>query len=89
MKWGIRKPSFRKRLAARTSVPRFVRHSLGFKAPRGYGWLTSPRRAAYNRVYNRTTIKADNLIVLAFAGVIAILAWIASGLFSSFAHKKS
>jgi hypothetical protein len=44
MKWGIRKPSFRKRLAARTSVPRFVRHSLGFKAPRGYGWLTNPRR---------------------------------------------
>src|ERR1700676_4163655 len=43
MKWGIRKPSLRKRLAARTSVPRFVRHSLGFKAPRGYGWLTNPR----------------------------------------------
>jgi len=55
MAFGFRKPSFRKRLAARTSVSRYVRHSLGLKAPRGWGWLTNPRRAAYNRVYNRTT----------------------------------
>jgi hypothetical protein len=52
MKFGIRRPSFRKRLAARTSWKRVVRHNLGFKAPRGYGWLTNPRKAAYNRVYN-------------------------------------
>jgi hypothetical protein len=25
------------------------------RAPRGYGWLTNPKKAAYNRVYNRTT----------------------------------
>jgi hypothetical protein len=56
MKFGIRTPSLRKRIAARTSVKRYIRHSLGFKAPRGWGWLTNPRRAAYNRVYNRTTV---------------------------------
>jgi hypothetical protein len=56
MKFGIRTPSLRKRIAARTSVRRYVRHSLGFKAPRGWGWLTNPRRAAYNRVYNRATV---------------------------------
>lgn len=22
---------------------------MGFKAPRGYGWVTNPKRAAYNR----------------------------------------
>jgi hypothetical protein len=55
MKFGFRKPSFKKRIAARTSWKRAVRHSLGFKAPRGWGWLTNPRKAAYNRVYNRTT----------------------------------
>lgn len=55
MKFGIRTPSLRKRIAARTSWKRVVRHSLGLKAPRGYGWLTNPRRAAYNRVYSRTT----------------------------------
>lgn len=29
-----------------------------YRAPRGYGWLTNPKKAAYNRVYNRTTKKA-------------------------------
>jgi len=61
VKFGIRTPSFRKRLAARTSWKRVVRHSLGFKAPRGWGWLTNPKRAAYNRVYNRTSISVGRL----------------------------
>jgi len=55
MKFGFRIPSLTKRIAARTSVKRIIRHSLGFKAPRGMGWLTNPKKAAYNRVYNRTT----------------------------------
>jgi hypothetical protein len=63
MKFGIRTPSIRKRIAARTSLKRYVRHSLGFKAPRGWGWLTNPRRAAYNRVYNRTTVGCALMIV--------------------------
>lgn len=56
MKIGFRTPSFKKRLAARTSLKRVVRHSFGLKAPRGFGWLTNPKRAAYNRVYSRTTV---------------------------------
>jgi hypothetical protein len=55
MKFGFRTPSLKKRIAARTSPARFIRHSLGLKAPRGWGWLTNPKKAAYNRVYNRTT----------------------------------
>jgi hypothetical protein len=55
MKFGLRIPSLRKRIAARTSAKRFVRHSLGLKAPRGWGWLTEPKRALYNRIYKRTT----------------------------------
>ena len=55
MKFGFRTPSIRKRIAARTSLKRAVRHSLGLKAPRGWGWLTNPKKAAYNRVYNRTS----------------------------------
>jgi len=55
MKFGFRTPSFKKRIAARTSVKRFIRHSLGVKVPKGYGWLTNPKKAAYNRVYNKTT----------------------------------
>ncbi|MBO1358185.1 hypothetical protein J2D73_00025 [Acetobacter sacchari] len=30
-----------------------MRHSLGVRAPRGYGWPTNPKRAAYNQVYYR------------------------------------
>jgi hypothetical protein len=61
MKWGFRKPSLRKRIAARTSLKRYLRHSLGFKAPRGWGWLTDPKKAAYNRVYYRTTFGLNDL----------------------------
>ena len=52
---GFRIPSLKKRLSARTSLKRAVRQRLGLKAPRGWGWVTNPKRADYNRVYNRTT----------------------------------
>lgn len=56
MKIGIRKPSIKKRIAARTSPKRMIRSKI--RVPKGYGWLTNPKKAAYNRVYNRTTKKA-------------------------------
>ena len=56
MKFGLRIPSLTKRIAARTSLKRYARQSLGLKAPRGWGWLTNPKKAAYNRVYNRTSV---------------------------------
>lgn len=62
MKVGIRKPSLKKMIAARTSVKRIVRHNLGLKAPRGFGWLTNPKKALYNRIYNRTTIDVFSLL---------------------------
>lgn len=68
MKFGFRKPSLNKSLAARTSVKRFIRHSLGFKAPRGYGWLTNPKKAAYNRIYSRTTFGWLDLLKWLFGG---------------------
>lgn len=62
MKFGIRKPSLKKMIAARTSVKRIIRHNLGLKAPRGWGWLTNPKKALYNRIYNRTSISLFTLI---------------------------
>lgn len=62
MKFGLRRPSLRKRIAARTSIKRRVRHSLTVKAPRGWGWVTNPKRAAYNRIYNRTTVGVGDLV---------------------------
>jgi hypothetical protein len=82
MKFGFRVPSLRKRIAARTSWKRVVRHSLGLKAPRGWGGLTNPRRAAYNRIYRRTTFGVGNgcLVVVGVpamlaAGVVALTLW--------------
>ena len=55
MKFGFRIPSITKRIAARTSVKRIIRHNLGVKAPRGLGWVTDPKKALYNKVYNKTS----------------------------------
>ena len=55
MKFGFRIPSLKKRIAARTSPARFIRQNLGLEAPRGWGWFTNSRKAAYNRIYNRTS----------------------------------
>lgn len=55
MKFGFRIPNLNKRIAARTSLKRYFRQNLGFKVPRGWGWVTNPKKALYNRVYKRTT----------------------------------
>jgi hypothetical protein len=62
MKFGMRKPSLKKRIAARTSIKRQVVYRMGLKMPRGYGWLRNPKKYAYNKVYNRTTFDIFKLI---------------------------
>jgi hypothetical protein len=73
VRFGFRVPALRKRISARTSLKRYIRNNLGLKAPRGWGWLRNPRKAAYNRVYNRTTrgclVTVGLLGVLAAAGI--------------------
>ncbi|MCS7000449.1 MAG: hypothetical protein RML15_05755 [Bacteroidota bacterium] len=69
--FGFRRPSLRKRIAARTSWKRYVRHSLGLKMPRGWGFLTNPRRAMYNRLYSRTT--RPTCLVLIAMGLVALV----------------
>ena len=73
MKFGIRTPSLKKRIAARTSWKCVARHSLGLKAPRGIGWLTDPKRAAYNRIYSRTTVDATKGSGLGAIALFAII----------------
>ena len=78
MKVGFRIPSLKKRIAARTSWKRYARQSLGFKAPRGYGWITNPKKALYNRVYYRTTrgCSVVLVVVLSAAGALGCgVAW--------------
>jgi hypothetical protein len=62
MKFGMRKPSLKKRLSARTSLKRQVVHRAGLKMPRGWGWLRNPKKYAYNKVYNKTSFDIFKLI---------------------------
>jgi hypothetical protein len=78
VRFGFRVPSLRKRISARTSLRRYARHSLGIKVPRGWGWLTNPRKAAYNRVYSRTTRGCLVLVLLCTVAVTGMLVATAS-----------
>lgn len=62
MKFGPRKPSIKRAISAKTSVKRIIRNQTGMKAPKGLGIITDPKKAAYNRVYNRTTISWRGII---------------------------
>lgn len=63
MKYGMRKPSWKKSLSARTTgrAKRAVKRAVipGY-GKRGMGWL-HPKRALYNRVYRRTTFSIFDL----------------------------
>ena len=80
VRFGFRMPSLRKRLAARTSIKRLVKNKLGLRAPRGWGWLTNPRKAAYNRVYYRTTWGCLVLILPMIASLTALVVLLARSL---------
>ena len=62
MKFGIRKPSLKKRISARTSVKRQVVHRAGIKMPRGWGWVRDPKKYAYNKAYNKTSFDIFKLL---------------------------
>lgn len=68
VKIGMRKPSLKKRISARTSIKRQVIHRAGLKMPRGYGWVRDPKKYAYNKVYQRTTFDIFKLIKKLFKG---------------------
>ena len=61
MKIGVRKPSLSKSLKARTTsklkrqVKRAIIPTYGQK---GTGLIKDPKRAIYNKVYNKTTVDA-------------------------------
>jgi hypothetical protein len=62
VKFGMRTPSLKKRISARTSLKRQVVHRAGLKMPRGYGWIRNPKKCAYNKVYNRTSVDIFKLL---------------------------
>jgi hypothetical protein len=64
VKLGLRKPSLKRKIAARTSWKRYARHSLGLKMPKGMGILANPKKAIYNKVYRKTTFGIGDIFRL-------------------------
>ncbi|MGO3018642.1 MAG: hypothetical protein ACTIH2_05760 [Anaerococcus sp.] len=64
MKIGMRKPSWRKSLSARTTgkYKRQIKRALipGY-GKKGMGWIKNPKKAMYNKVYHKTTFSFFDL----------------------------
>lgn len=64
MKVGIRKPSIKKSIKARTTgkAKRVVKKAVipGY-GKKGMGWINDPKKAAYNKVYNKTTVGVKDI----------------------------
>lgn len=64
MKIGMRKPSLKKSFSARTkgrATRAFKKALIPGYGKKGRGWITNPRKAAYNSVYRRTTFSIWDL----------------------------
>lgn len=64
MKIGMKTPNFKKSIKARTTgkVKRKIKKALipGY-GKKGMGWVKDPKRAAYNKVYNKTSFSLFDL----------------------------
>ncbi|SDX08579.1 hypothetical protein SAMN05216391_1522 [Lachnospiraceae bacterium KHCPX20] len=67
MKFGMRKPSVKRSIKARTigrakrAVKKAVIPGYGKK---GMGWVKNPKKAAYNKVYKKTSFSLFDLFKL-------------------------
>ena len=65
MKYGVRKPNVKKSIKARTTgkVKRQVKKAVNpLYGKKGMGIVNDPKKAAYNAVYNRTTVGVSDLV---------------------------
>ena len=64
MKLGIRKPNIKKSIKARTTekVKRMAKKAINpLYGKKGMGYINNPKKAIYNKVYNKTTFNAFNI----------------------------
>lgn len=65
MKFGVRKVNLKSSLKARTTgrLKRAAKRSVNpLYGKKGMGVTNNPRKAAYNKVYNKTTIGVGDLV---------------------------
>ncbi len=61
MKFGVRTPSIKKSIKARTTgkVKRMAKSTINpTYGKKGMGYINNPKKAVYNNIYNKTTIDA-------------------------------
>lgn len=64
MKFGLRKPSLKKSIRARTTGAakrKITRALIPGYGKKGSGWIKNPKKAAYNAIYHRTTFSLFSL----------------------------
>jgi hypothetical protein len=65
MKIGPRKPSLKKSIKARTTgkIKRKAKSAVNpLYGKKGTGWIRNPKKAAYNKVYRKTTFGIGDLL---------------------------
>ena len=64
MKFGMRKPSLKRSISARTTgrAKRAIKKAIipGY-GKKGSGWIKNPKKALYNKVYRKTTFSIWDL----------------------------
>ena len=64
MRFGMRTPSIKKSIKARTTgkAKRAIKKAviLGY-GKKGIGWIKNPKKAAYNKVYKKTSFRIMDL----------------------------
>ena len=65
MKFGMRTPSLKKSLKARTTgkIKRQIKKALipGY-GKKGMGWIKNPKKAAYNKIYKQISFSLFDLL---------------------------
>ena len=78
MKAGIRKPSIKKSISARTTgkVKRKLKRVANpFYGKKGMGWLKNPKKALSNKIYKKTTVSAKDAGGCLFACIWYPMYW--------------
>ena len=78
MKIGIRKPSIKKSISARTTgkVKRKLKRVANpFYGKKGMGWIKNPKKALSNKIYRKTTVSAKDAGGCLFACIWYPIYW--------------
>lgn len=65
MKFGVRKPNIKKSIKAQTTgkIKRTLKKAINpLYGKKGLGFINNPKKALYNKVYNKTTIGVNDII---------------------------